>query len=128
MVPWLERERFAQRRATCRHLWKPTCTRKNPAHFSARYCCLIKLHERTSGQDQEIALTWGYDADTGNYWHNGATSGFTANVFFNPRMDAAVVVLRNTLNPLLSADEVAEHIRQRLQGENAISLDSVPYP
>jgi len=40
-------------------------------------------------------------------------------------MDAAVVVLRNTLNPLLSADEVAEHIRQRLQGEPAISLDTV---
>jgi len=87
-----------------------------------------QLHERTNAHDQQFALTWGYDADTGNYWHNGATSGFTANVFFNPRMDAAVVVLRNTLNPLLSSDEVAEHIRQRLQGENAISLDSVPYP
>jgi CubicO group peptidase (beta-lactamase class C family) len=87
-----------------------------------------QLHERTTGHDQQIALTWGYDADTGNYWHNGATSGFTANAFFNPGMDAAVVVLTNTLNPLLSPDSIAEHIRQRLQGEPAISLDSVVVP
>src|SRR5262245_25410239 len=87
-----------------------------------------QLHERTTVRQQYFALTWGYDGDTGNYWHNGATSGFTSNVFFNPRMDAAVVVLTNTLNPLLSPDAIAVHIRQRLQGEPAMSLDTVLVP
>jgi CubicO group peptidase (beta-lactamase class C family) len=89
-----------------------------------------QLHERANGHDQHIALAWGYDADTGNYWHNGATPGFTSNVFFNPRMDSAVAVLTNTntLNALLSPDAIAEHIRQRLQGEPATSLDSVLVP
>jgi CubicO group peptidase (beta-lactamase class C family) len=89
-----------------------------------------QLHERTNGHDQQIALTWAYDADTGNYWHDGATSGFTSIVFFNPGIDAAAVVLTNTytLNPLLSPDTIAQHIRQRLEGEPAISLDTVLVP
>jgi hypothetical protein len=84
-----------------------------------------QLHERTS-TGRQIALTWVYDADTGTYAHNGATSGFTSYAFFNPRMDSAVVVLMNSgPNLLFSPDSIAEHIQQRLSGEPAISLDTV---
>jgi CubicO group peptidase (beta-lactamase class C family) len=87
-----------------------------------------QLHERMN-EGQQIALTWAYTADTGTYWHNGATSGFTCHAFFNPGMDSAVVVLINSgPNPLLSADSIAEHIRQRLSGEPAITLDNVLVP
>lgn len=86
-----------------------------------------QLHERTNGS-QQIALAWSYGADTGTYWHNGATSGFTSHAFFNPRMDCAVVVLMNTGPNLFSPDLIAEHIRQRLSGESAISLDTVLVP
>ena len=87
-----------------------------------------QLHERAS-RGQQIALMWGYNADTGTYWHNGATSGFTSHAFFNPRMDSAVVVLLNSgPNLLFSPDAIAEHIRQRLSGEPAISLDTVLVP
>jgi len=87
-----------------------------------------QLHGRTSG-GQQIAVTWAYNVDTGTYGHNGATSGFTSHAFFNPRMDSAVVVLMNNgPNLLFSADSIAEHIRKRLSGESAISLDTVLVP
>lgn len=86
-----------------------------------------QLHEPTSGAGQ-TALIWAYNENTG-YWHNGASSGFTSHAFFNPRTDSAVVVLVNSgPNPLLSADAIAEHIRERLSGEPAISLDNLLVP
>lgn len=87
-----------------------------------------QVHEHTNGS-QQIALAWPYIADTGTYWHNGSTSGFNGYAFFIPRMDSAVVVLMNTgPNLLLSTDMIAEHIRQRLSGEPAISLDTALVP
>jgi CubicO group peptidase (beta-lactamase class C family) len=86
-----------------------------------------QLHVQTNG-GQQGALVWAYIADTGTYWHNGATSGFTSHAFFNPRMDSAVVVLMNTGPSLFSPDLIAGHIRQRLSGEPAISLDTVLIP
>lgn len=39
-----------------------------------------------------IALAWLYDPATGNYRHNGATGGYSAHAFFNPKSDYAAVV------------------------------------
>ncbi len=76
-----------------------------------------------------IALAWLYRADTGTYWHNGATAGFTSHAFFDPQHDFAAVVLANTgPNILFSPDLIGEHIRQRLAGEPAISLDNAFVP
>ncbi len=70
-----------------------------------------------------------YTAESGTYWHDGGTAGFISYVFFNPRADCAAVVLLNSgPNRLLSADVIGEHIRQRLSGEPAISLDTVLVP
>ena len=73
---------------------------------------------------QRIALAWLYDATTGNYWHNGATGGYSAYAFFNPTGDyAAVVLLNSTIGPRGSfADRIGEHISERLAGKPAISL------
>src|SRR6185295_15616339 len=74
------------------------------------------LHpEKTGSLSNALAsshrLSWAYIADTGTYWHNGSTSGFTSNAFFNPRMDSAVVVLMNIgPNLLFSSGPIAEHI------------------
>ena len=87
-----------------------------------------RLRERATG-GQQIALAWAYFADTGTYWHNGATSGFTSHVFFCPREDTAVVVLMNRgPGVLVSVDAIADHIQQRLSGQPAISLNSVLVP
>ncbi len=87
-----------------------------------------RLRERANG-GQQIALAWAYDADSGTYWHNGATPGFTSYAFFNPIADCAAVVLINSgPNPLFSPDSIGQHIRQRLMGERAISLDTVRVP
>jgi CubicO group peptidase (beta-lactamase class C family) len=73
---------------------------------------------------QKIALAWLYDPATGNFWHNGATGGYSAYVFFNSRGDyAAVVLLNATIGQQGSfADRIGEHISERLAGKPAISL------
>jgi CubicO group peptidase (beta-lactamase class C family) len=65
-----------------------------------------------------------FDTETGNYWHNGATGGYSAYAFFNPKQDyAAVVLLNTTVGPNGSfADRLGQHISQRLAGKPAISL------
>ncbi len=73
---------------------------------------------------QQIALAWLYDPATGNYWHNGATGGYSAYAFFNPKGDyAAVVLVNTTIGPRGSfADRIGEHLSERLAGKPAISL------
>jgi hypothetical protein len=67
-----------------------------------------------------IALAWMFDADTGNYGHNGAIAGFASYSFFNPKGDYAGVVLFNTQNEFPGL--LGEHIYQRLAGLPAVSL------
>jgi CubicO group peptidase (beta-lactamase class C family) len=87
-----------------------------------------QLGDRANG-GQQIALAWAYLADSGTYWHNGATAGFTSHAFFDPRADCAAVVLLNSgPNTLLSPDSIAEHIQERLLGQPAVSLDTVLVP
>lgn len=73
---------------------------------------------------QKIALAWLFDPATGNYWHNGATGGYSAFAFFNPKGDyGAVVLLNATLTEKGSyADRIGEHLNERLAGKPAISL------
>jgi CubicO group peptidase (beta-lactamase class C family) len=72
----------------------------------------------------KIAMAWLYDSKTGNYWHNGATGGYSSYAFFNPKEDYAAVVLFNaTINGNGSfADRLGEHVAERLAGKPAISL------
>lgn len=76
------------------------------------------------GPTMHIALNWFYEDETGNYWHNGATGGYSSYAIFNPAKDFAVVVLSNTsIGPEGSfADKLAEHIVQRLNGVAAVAL------
>lgn len=71
-----------------------------------------------------IALAWLYKTDTGTYWHNGATGGYSSFALFNPKDNYAVVVLFNTTigEKGSFADRLGEHIEQRLRGKPAISL------
>jgi CubicO group peptidase (beta-lactamase class C family) len=71
-----------------------------------------------------IALAWLYIEDSGDYWHNGGTGGFSSYAFFNPKGDYAAVVLINTAPGATGgfADRIGQHISQRLAGKPAISL------
>jgi CubicO group peptidase (beta-lactamase class C family) len=71
-----------------------------------------------------IALAWLYQSESGNYWHNGATGGYSSFAFFNPKGDYAAVVLLNTSigSNGSFADLLGLHIGQRLAGKPAISL------
>jgi D-alanyl-D-alanine-carboxypeptidase/D-alanyl-D-alanine-endopeptidase len=87
---------------------------------------LIQQHELRADAmpGTRIALAWLFDTEPGNYWHNGATGGYSAYAFFNPKGDyAAVVLLNATLSQHGSfADRLGQHIGQRLAGKAAISL------
>jgi CubicO group peptidase (beta-lactamase class C family) len=71
-----------------------------------------------------IALAWLFETESGNYWHNGGTGGYSSYAFFNPKGDyAAVVLLNTTLGAKGSfADRLGQHISQRLAGKPAIAL------
>jgi hypothetical protein len=76
-----------------------------------------------------IALAWIYREKAGVYWHDGAVAGSTSDAFFCPEGDYAAVVLLNSSPALIgSPDLIAEHIRQRLAGEPAVSLETVVIP
>ena len=48
---------------------------------------LVEDHELRADavMGMRIALAWLYGPDKGNYWHNGATGGYSTYGFFNPR-------------------------------------------
>jgi len=71
-----------------------------------------------------IALNWLRVDESGSFWHNGATGGYSACAVFNPDADFAVVVLSNTSiggdRPF--TDVLAAHVAQRLVGKPAVPL------
>jgi CubicO group peptidase (beta-lactamase class C family) len=70
-----------------------------------------------------IALNWIRVDESGSFWHNGGTGGYSACAIFNPDADFAVVVLLNSSpgeRPFM--DELAAHVAQRLTGKPAVSL------
>lgn len=75
-----------------------------------------------------IALAWSYNDESGSYSHGGSTAGFNTFALFNPRADTAVVVLMNNSPRLIPPNLIADHVRQRLSGEPAISLGTVLVP
>jgi CubicO group peptidase (beta-lactamase class C family) len=76
-----------------------------------------------------IALAWYYSAANGTWSHGGAMRGFTSYTFFHPKGDyAAVVLLNYGPNVIDLTGLLSEHIRQRLTGEPAVSLDAVFVP
>ncbi len=71
-----------------------------------------------------IALAWLYAVETGRFWHNGATGGFSSFASFDPQEDYAVIVLfnHNAARPQSFADRLGEHVAERLSGKPAVSL------
>lgn len=80
-----------------------------------------------AGPVNRIGLAWMYSPETKMYLHNGLTGGFSSQAFFSPSGDIAAVVLLNAADPLFSG-LLAEHLRQRLTGQPATSLDYVRIP
>jgi len=77
----------------------------------------------------KMGLGWIHSSAHGVYWHNGGLPGYSSYVFFHPGRGFGGVVLLNqgpefgTLGDLLG-----DHLRARLAGEPAVSLDSVTIP
>jgi D-alanyl-D-alanine-carboxypeptidase/D-alanyl-D-alanine-endopeptidase len=99
----------------------------DPAAHPSLTSALKRSHElqADNGDGSRIGYAWIYDSRSGTYWHNGGTGGFTSFAFFNPEGNYAGVVLANVaIGPRGSfADQLGHHVRQRLAGERAISLD-----
>lgn len=97
---------------------------KLPAAARSLAAAIRLSHElRDSGPpSMHIGFAWLHEDDTGTYWHDGGTGGYSSYVFFNPDEDAAGVVLVNTtLGPRGSlANVIGQHIAQRFAGKPAI--------
>lgn len=103
----------------------------HPEKYPALKPALEESHrlqiETTPGR--EISLAWQFETKTGTFEHGGATAGYNSYAFFCPSGDYAAIVLINTgLNLTLPAEQLATHIRQRLAGEPAVSLEKILVP
>jgi CubicO group peptidase (beta-lactamase class C family) len=102
---------------------KPAAGSSAGATLSA---ALIQSHQLRADAmpGMRIALAWFFVSGTGDYWHNGATGGYSSYAFFNLRADYAAVVLFNTTvgSSDSFADRLGQHISQRLAGKPPISL------
>ncbi len=86
---------------------------------------LAQSHQlRADAGNMKIAFAWFYNPQTKDYWHNGATGGYSSYAFFNPQGDYAGVVLMNrTVGTQGSlADLLGQHISERFAGEPAIAF------
>ncbi len=103
---------------------KPPSGSAGSATISAALSLSHELQGAEIRPGMRIALSWLYQADTGEYWHDGATAGFSSYVFFNPQKDYAGVILLNAAPEVDDSyvDRLGEHISQRLAGKPAISL------
>lgn len=99
----------------------------NPAKtsFGAAIVESQRCRARVEG-DVCIALAWEYNPAAGVYQHGGATGGFTSFAFFDRRHDLAAVGVINARPmafPFITV--LAEHVRERLRGDPALSLAPV---
>lgn len=97
-----------------------------PSAASTLSAALIQQHElRADGwPGSSIALAWFYETESGDFWHDGKSPGFSSYAFFNSKKDYAAVVLFNTTVGVQGsfAIRLGEHIAERLAGKPAISL------
>ena len=97
----------------------------HPEKFQMLSAALRETHRLRAdvSPDRRIALAWVRNASSGIFAHAGATGGYTSYAFLHPEGDYAAVVLINTgPNLVLNPQQLADHIRQRLTGEPAVSL------
>jgi serine-type D-Ala-D-Ala carboxypeptidase/endopeptidase len=104
------------------HLPASTLATPNGKTLPAAIAATHVLHAEVA-PNMHIALNWFHRDDTGTFWHNGGTGGYTSYASFNPAQDFAIVVLDNTgPGPDTITDELGEHIEQRLTGKPAVSV------
>ena len=79
--------------------------------------------------DNHIALGWLRNDDSGFYWHNGATGGYSSHAFFSPSEDYAAVVLTNSRpGAPVSADVIGPHVEARMAGKPTVSIGETTIP
>jgi serine-type D-Ala-D-Ala carboxypeptidase/endopeptidase len=86
---------------------------------------LTQSHQlRADAGGNRIAFAWLYNPQTKDYWHNGATGGYSGFAFFNLQGNYAGVVLMNRTVGMQGslADFIGQHISQRFAGQPAISF------
>ncbi|MGO4879204.1 MAG: serine hydrolase domain-containing protein [Bryobacteraceae bacterium] len=92
---------------------------------------IVRSHrlEADAVPGMQVALAWLYDSSNGAYFHGGRTEGYSSSAFFDPKHDYAAIVLANQDEGASGfADLMTEHIRERLAGEPAVSLDNIAIP
>jgi hypothetical protein len=119
-------------RSTARDMLKYLEANLHPEKLNGTLPSAIEMAHRPRAEGLQgtvIALAWWYTPSDRVWSHGGAMRGFTSNAYFHPQGDDAAVVLFNHGPEITSlADLLTEHIKQRLAGEPAVSLDAVLVP
>lgn len=120
-------------RSTARDLLTWLDANLHPAQVqSPTLASAIRLSQTARARlDRErfLGLGWMIHPASGEIEHGGTLLGFSADLFFRPAADLAVVVLSNAgPGTTTSAEVVGQHIRARLDGQPAVSLTTVTVP
>ena len=100
----------------------------HPEKLAARTLssALAQSHElkAEASANMRVAYAWLHITESGDYWHNGGTGGYSSYCFFNPKEDYGAVVLMNaaSVGDGSFADLLGQHISQRFAGRAAVSL------
>ena len=77
-----------------------------------------------AGRGMHVALNWFRIDEIGEYWHNGATGGYSSFALFDPERDFAVIVLANrSIDDGTFADDIGKHVTARLLGKPAVTVE-----
>jgi D-alanyl-D-alanine-carboxypeptidase/D-alanyl-D-alanine-endopeptidase len=104
------------------------CERAGESPYSKTLVAAIKRSQTLqaeAGPGSKIAYAWMFNSETGTYWHNGGTGGYTSFAFFNPQRRYAAVVLTNlAIGPQgMIADSLGAHVERRFAGERVIVFE-----
>jgi D-alanyl-D-alanine-carboxypeptidase/D-alanyl-D-alanine-endopeptidase len=104
------------------------CERAGESPYSKTLVAAIKRSQTLqaeAGPGRKIAYAWMFNSETGTYWHNGGTGGYTSFAFFNPQRRYAAVVLTNlAIGPQgMIADSLGAHVERRFAGERVIVFE-----
>jgi serine-type D-Ala-D-Ala carboxypeptidase/endopeptidase len=116
------------------HPEKCTCDPRTPADSSRNTLPAALALSQEPRADAigllKIAFAWLYQPGTGDFWHNGGTGGYSAQVAFNRKQDLAIVVLYNRLdlNPLRPrkprfTDLVYADVLRLLSGRKPVAVE-----
>jgi CubicO group peptidase (beta-lactamase class C family) len=103
------------------------CERAAKSPNAKTLAAAIKRSQTLQGDfapGRKIAYGWMFNSESGSYWHNGKTGGYSSFAFFNPQQRYAAIVLLNlAAAPDDLLDSLGDHVERRFAGKRVVKFE-----